>query len=190
MGYIDGAGPEGSPQFNNSPQTVADFNRLRDLVVQRGNSFKGSTSLREAWSNNGYAAEGHLWYDTTLDLYFSYDGAGWRKAGDSGSVPIATFGTGWTGTSGYTPFIRAQGAMVILQGAVTLGANGSFDSILQIPAAYAPAGNWWLGHFRANSGASGMLHLSGTQVSAPSAYRTGSLSTGQVLPLTGYWFRA
>ena len=62
--------PEGDP-----PATGADYEEVARYAKFRGNSFKGTTAQRTGYA---YAAEGHRWYDTTLDQEYLHDGSGWR----------------------------------------------------------------------------------------------------------------
>lgn len=79
MGFTNGTGPQGSPTFNNTPQTVADLTRLRDLVLQRGTRLIGTTTERNTFSNAGYAVEGMRWYDTTMKAELIRIGADWKR---------------------------------------------------------------------------------------------------------------
>lgn len=99
MGYNDGAGPEGTPAFTNTPQTTADFNRLRDLVVQRGNVRKGDNSTRTNLASPE-AVDGLIWNDTTTGLTYKRVNGAWRLL-DGGLLcryPLAAQQTGVAGT--------------------------------------------------------------------------------------------
>lgn len=75
MGFTEGSGPEGLPAFTNTPQTTADLNKLRDLVVLRGNSRKGTFA-----DMNALVApevfDGLTFYATDVGRTFLYQG-GW-----------------------------------------------------------------------------------------------------------------
>lgn len=79
MGFTNGTGPEGTPTINNTPQTVADLTRLRDLVIERGNRFKGTTTQRNTFTTAGFAVEGHEWFDTTLSTPLIRRGGAWKR---------------------------------------------------------------------------------------------------------------
>ncbi|KQQ65088.1 hypothetical protein [Microbacterium sp. Leaf320] len=79
MGFTNGAGPEGTPTINNTPQTVADLTRLRDLVIERGNRFKGTTTQRDTFTTAGFAVEGHEWFDTTMGCSLIRRGSSWKR---------------------------------------------------------------------------------------------------------------
>jgi hypothetical protein len=129
MGYVDEAGPEGAPEFNNSPQTVADLTRLRNLAIERGNLFKGTTSQRAAWASDGFAAEGHVWVDTTLDSLYLYAGGGWvllvRPGGMYVVPPDSVTGSGAS--------IGAAGQVVLsgVPASTTIQIRGIFSSLFR-----------------------------------------------------------
>lgn len=75
MGFTEGAGPEGLPAFTNSPQTTADFNKVRDLVALRGNSRKGTFAEMDALVAPE-AFDGLTFYTTDVGRTFLYQG-GW-----------------------------------------------------------------------------------------------------------------
>lgn len=79
MGFTNGTGPEGTPTITNTPQTVADLTRLRDLVVERGNRFKGTTAERDTFTLAGFAVEGHEWFDTTLGTLLTRRSGAWKR---------------------------------------------------------------------------------------------------------------
>lgn len=89
MGFTNGTGPEGTPTFNNSPQTVVDLTKLRDLVIERGNRFKGTTAQRNTFTTAGYAAEGVVWYDTTLGVELIRRGGAWKRTQSFRSFTLA-----------------------------------------------------------------------------------------------------
>lgn len=92
MGFIDGAGPEGLPAFTNTPQTTADFNEVRDLIVKRGNSRKGTAAEMNALVAPE-AFDGLTFYATDIGRTFIYQG-GW--------VPLTTRVLGSTIVTGPT----------------------------------------------------------------------------------------
>ncbi|MEV4735569.1 MULTISPECIES: hypothetical protein [unclassified Microbacterium] len=79
MGYTEGIGPEGTPDFNVTPQTRNDLQRLRNLVIQRGNRFKGTTNERNAFTDAGFAVEGQEWFDTTMGCLLIRRGTAWKR---------------------------------------------------------------------------------------------------------------
>lgn len=128
MGYTEEIGPEGAPEFNSTPQTVADLERLRDLVVERGNVFKDTTAVRTSFTSDGFAQEGHLWYDTTLNAYLRYDGATWVQI-----WPQVLTGSGalvGTAPTVATPLIEKTG----VTGLVATNASG--DTSIVYPAVF------------------------------------------------------
>jgi hypothetical protein len=99
MGFT--LGPDGVPVFNNIPQTVVDFNRLRDLIIARGNRFKGTTAERNAWTDSGYAYEGQEWFDTTLSAALIRRGASWKR-----EISFRHFTTARGGMTDGAPFFQ------------------------------------------------------------------------------------
>lgn len=138
MGSTPGAGPEGTPQFNNTPTTTADFNALRDLVVKRGNVRKGTTTERNAVTGDELA-DGLMFWDKTLKTLFVVDGGLWK--------PIA--GIPAKGSLSYLPGVTPQADIAICErdgtGRVKIAWGGVYTSALadgstigQVPAGFRP----------------------------------------------------
>lgn len=135
MGYTNGAGPEGSPQFNNTPQTVADLNRERDLIVERGNSRKGTASQRTALT----VVNGQSFMDSTDSNLYAGIGGSW--------VPIA--GNPVLGVLGHSSGVTPGGSEVLrkdFQGVVQGRWSGTYTSALadgstigSLPSGFRPA---------------------------------------------------
>jgi len=100
MGFTNGTGPEGSPTFNNTPQTVTDLTRLRDLIIERGNGFKGTTTQRNALTA-GQMYEGMSWFDTTLGVELVRRGSEWKR-----HVSFRTFGLARSAMTDGTVFFQ------------------------------------------------------------------------------------
>jgi len=101
MGFTNGTGPEGLPIFNKNPQTVPDLTRLRDLIRERGNRFKGTTGERDAFTNAGFAVEGHEWFDTTMGCLLIRRGSAWKR-----DVSFRTFTLARGGMTDNTAFFQ------------------------------------------------------------------------------------
>lgn len=189
MGYTTTGGPKGLGQFNTTPQTVADLNKLVELIARVGN-FLGAVSESERDAITGGALyEGLMLLNTTSGRVESYDGAGWEPINQGSPVELTVFGSNWSATPSYEPVVVESGGMVHLLGAARIAQGGSMSNILTIPAGLRPAKQYFLGHYRTTSGtASGQLHIDTTGVvSAPDNYRTGSMAAGNSIPLTGSW---
>lgn len=143
MGYIDEAGPEGSPEFNNSPQTTADLNRLRDLAVLRGNSFKGTTTERGEWVADGHATEGHSWYDATTKTLYMHNGSGWspvyrKRATYTPTLTGITVGSGGTTVATYA----IAGGFLRVDIDITFGSGLAItDPNISLPAGFDHLGS-------------------------------------------------
>ncbi|AYN57874.1 virion structural protein [Arthrobacter phage Faja] len=120
----------------------------------------------------------------------TWDGSAW-SLGDyyETSATVTSFSTGWSATAGYAPKVYRQGNRVFLEGAVTLGSGADWSSILTIPAGFRPSANAFLGANVSSTGAAAVeLTIGSTGViGSPDTYRTGSLASGNVLPVKGSW---
>lgn len=101
MGYTEGTSPKGGPSFNNTPQTTADFQRLRDYIEQQGNARVGVLAEMNALvAPERY--DGLTFYATDVGRTFIYQG-GWIPltqrvlglAAVTGPVVVAVT-PGWT----------------------------------------------------------------------------------------------
>lgn len=90
MGYTEGGSPEGGPDFNSTPQTTADFQRLRDYIEERGNSRKGTLDQMNALVPPE-AFDGLQWQTTDGHGTWLYSG-GWtrRQTGRLGRAHLTT----------------------------------------------------------------------------------------------------
>ncbi|MFF2274220.1 hypothetical protein ACFVTX_18240 [Agromyces sp. NPDC058136] len=124
MGYVDGAGAEGAPQFNTTPQTVADLNRLRDLVVQRGNRLKGTTAQRNALAG-AILVDGLEFYDQTDKRTYVYAAGGWVVRG-----PAANQANPGAAVAGIDPAaaIDLPNGLIMKTGAFTGGTSVAFGN--------------------------------------------------------------
>src|SRR5690606_38948426 len=104
---VDSRDTNGAPIFlsGEALDTAADLTTLGEEIYERGTRLIGTTADRTGYD---YPVEGLGWYDTDLDREFVYDGDGWVDLGglDTGYVQLTTFGSNWSATSGYTPWIR------------------------------------------------------------------------------------
>ncbi|MDH5134079.1 MULTISPECIES: hypothetical protein [unclassified Microbacterium] len=139
-----------------------------------------------------YKREGLMGYALDTDQDYVYNGTGWVLFRRAVKTQVTTFGNNWEATPSYVPTLVESGGMVFLTGAARIQSGGSLDDILTIPVGLRPSGQQFLNHFRTTSGsASGQLHVdSAGVVSAPTNYRTGSMSAGHSIPLGGAWPKA
>jgi hypothetical protein len=100
-------GFEDAPAFpeEDAPAAGADLEEVARYAMRRGNFFKGTTAQRNAWVTDGYAREGHAWYDTTLNREFRHNGTGWAQQ------PIIKFGrdAGGTDVNGFRVVTHGMG---------------------------------------------------------------------------------
>lgn len=194
MGYTAAGGPKGLGQFNNTPQTVADLNKLRDLIAERGNYMGSLTEGERDAIPSATEYAGLLIFNSTTNQLEMYDGSGWSVPGDTGWVDITTMGTGWQipADSSLIPQIRKIGDQVQLRGLLFTSAGVTFTNLCTVPAGFAPSKGTWYAYTRVSSGGSfhGMLQISAAGVIAlPSGYREGSFAVGQYLPISGSYMR-
>lgn len=191
MGYTATGGPKGRGQFNNSPSTTSDLNKLLEIEAEWGN-YGGAMSEGDRDDIVGSALyAGLMIMNTTSGALEVYDGDGWVIPGDSGWRSISTLSSGWSSVSGYSPQYRVVGNRVDIRGRVLLGAGG-IGSILTVPMPPARATD--LGTTVNLTGAFvGTLHIStGGLVSIPTATGAasyfGSASSGLIVKLNGSWY--
>lgn len=116
---------------------------------------------------------------------------------DTGFVPLTTFGTGWSGTSGYAPWIRRVGNRVDIGGAVTRTTTlGALATIVQIPEGFRITHATYRAKFMTavnastgqvvtmfyNSAVSHYLQLDNTYIT------NSPLGSGAAIPLSGTWY--
>lgn len=102
MGFTEGAGPQESPEFNNSPQTTTDLNRLRDLALERGNRFVLTTAERSALSGD-LPYEGMEVFDLDLESTVIYRGGAWKRV-----VSFRSFTLGRSGMTDGSLFFQVM----------------------------------------------------------------------------------
>lgn len=174
----------GAPDIGVDPTAVGIF------AADVGNRIvRANLAALEAYP---YEHEGLMGYALDTDQDYVYNGSGWVLFRRAVKTTVVTFGSNWEATPSYTPIIVESGGMVYLVGAARIQSGGSLDDILTVPVGLRPTGQQFLGHFRTTAGsAQGQLHIdSSGVVSAPSNYRTGSMSAGQSVPLSGCWPKA
>lgn len=190
MGYTTTGGPKGLGQFNNTPQTTADLNKLRDLIALMGN-FRGSVTESERDSITGDARyDGLMVFNVEagqLEVW-SDDLADWWSPMSPAIFGPETMGPNWSESSAYPILFRIVGDRVDIEGAATLSAGGAFTNILTVPTAAIPSAQRWVGTVFGDAGnVVGMLHVNTLGV-LRLLYRTGTMTAGQILPLSGsYW---
>lgn len=116
------SGYEDAPAFPEEDGLAAgaDSEELARYAMRRGNSFKGTTAQRNAWVTDGFAREGHQWYDTTLDAQYVHNGSGFVVATvrplnatfpptliQHGRTTITTDASGYFSVAFPTPFPNA-----------------------------------------------------------------------------------
>lgn len=140
MGYTEGTSPKGGPSFTTSPQTTADFNRLRDYIEERGNSMTDTSGVRTAMT---VKPEGLTFYETDTKRTYQVQAGAWVLiVDDTGWItPTTELATGWT------PFTdtvwggfryRRRNGVVNAIGAVAKGAYSGLDTMLTLPAGFRP----------------------------------------------------
>jgi hypothetical protein len=144
MGWSSSGGPKGLGTFNNTPGTVSDFNKARDLVALMGN-YRGAVTETERDAITGdslYA--GLMVNNTTQGTLEMYDGSGWEAvwdadiASDSAAVPLTNTGGTTFINQTYTLTVRGRGGLVTLHGRVSRSA-GSGNLVGVVPAGFRPA---------------------------------------------------
>ena len=192
MGYTPGTGPKGTDTFNATTQTVSDLQRLNDTIAKRGNLLVDTSTVRLALTGSSLY-EGLFFYDTTDNLLYVYNGSGWVLASsleNSGSVTVTNFGTGFTPNATYPVRVNRDGMWASLSGLVDVGATANLSSaILTVDTQFRPlSNNRFIGHTRSSNTMEGMLHLEPSGVlTLPPLYRSGTIATGNFLPVAGHW---
>lgn len=189
MGYTTTGGVKGLGQFNNTPQTTADLNKLLELIGKMGN-YRGAMTEGERdlilgadrfdglMVFNQSSGRINVWSDDLFDW--------WDPTSEDTYYPDS-FGAGWSAASGYPVVIRVFGDRVHIEGAVVVASGASFDNILTVPIAARPGAIRWVGATVGQGAAiTGMLDVT-TAGRLRLPYRTGSLAAGQLLPLSGSW---
>lgn len=128
MGYTASGGPKGLGVFTNTPQTVADLNKLVELIARMGN-YRGPVTTAERDAITGTALyEGLLVYNTTTDQLEVYSGSGWVLVWkyDTGWQPI-TLNPGWSAYLGETPRYRVKNGMLQLAGRASASAGATVE---------------------------------------------------------------
>jgi hypothetical protein len=143
MGYTNGTGSEGTPTFNATPQTVADLTRLRDLIIKRGNSYKGTAALRTSIPA-GELYTGMSYFETDTLREYTYLGAtiGWFHSGGKVETAVVTY-TGIYGAGTRAPRLVHNQGVCRLEGEV-ISSSATFVAatnytVGSIPSAYAPS---------------------------------------------------
>lgn len=125
MGYTASGGPGGLGVFNNSPSTVADLNKLVELMASVGNVRKGTATERGMLSG-AQLFDGLVWSETdTGQLWMRVAGV-WTMIA---SVPILVQATSTTAS--------VNGTVLIVWSAPGLDLGGFFNSS-QPTRLYAP----------------------------------------------------
>lgn len=141
MGYTASGGPKGLGVFNNSPQTVADLNQLRDLIATVGN-YRGTLTEAQRDAITGAALyTGLLVYNTTASKLQMYTGAGWSSvwspATAVGTSVTPAAGTGFT-LSNNQLYMRDGWLLGSIDWAKNSGTLSHGDGILTLPVGARP----------------------------------------------------
>lgn len=136
------SGYEDAPAFPESDALAAgaDLEEVARYAMRRGNAFKGTTTARNQWVTDGYAREGHLWYDTTLDQFYVYS-SGWVYLWTTEETGTFTFGGLYTNPTNYDNVtLTRRGKAVRLRGGVTTNATATFAANTSYTLGTVPAG--------------------------------------------------
>jgi len=147
VGYTN-TSTRGGPDFNGTPQTVADLNRLRDYVEEFGNISKGSTLARNAVTGAAKYT-GRLWFDVDLGILFVCVGTTWvplirttatgrRKQVKRGSDGTASM-TAFTGLVPGATWTAAPAGEYLIGAVVSVSGSAATDGNVRLQV--GPAGS-------------------------------------------------
>jgi hypothetical protein len=187
MGYSPTGGPKGLGSFNDTPQTAADLNKLRDLLALMGN-YRGATTEAERDAITGAARFDGLavFNQNTGEInVWSEDAFDWLSPTTEAVFGPESMGNGWSESPTYPILLRLVGNRVHVEGAAVVGSGASFDNIFTAPALTRPNSIRWIGATVGQGAAvTGMLDITAAgRVRLP--YRSGSLAANQTLPIVG-----
>ncbi|SDR70824.1 MULTISPECIES: hypothetical protein [Microbacterium] len=187
MGYSPTGGPKGLGTFNDTPQTAADLNKLRDLLALMGN-YRGGMAESERDAINGPSRFDGLavFNQNTGEInVWSEDAFDWLSPTTETVFGPESMGPGWTESPTYPILLRLVGNRVHVEGAAVVGSGAAFTHIFTAPVLTRPTALRWIGATVGQGAAvTGMLDITTAgQVRLP--YRTGSLAAGQTLPIVG-----
>lgn len=136
MGYNSSGGPKGLGVFNNTPQTVADLNQLRDMIARVGNFREGNQADQDAVIGDALY-EGLFFYRTDINRLDVCNGTGWDVVFQDWTSysPTATAVTGGTITAKFQRVGKTVNVVIKHQLAGTNGGiTGAVRYSLPIPA--------------------------------------------------------
>jgi len=189
----------GRPIFEDTdaPDIKVDPTEAAKYAAEVGNRVvRASLAGLNAYEYRRPGLAGHA-LDTGLE--YVHDDSGWVLVGglDTGYVPLTTFGSGWSATVGYEPWIRRVGNRVDIGGAVTRTTTlGALATIVQIPAGFRITNATYLRKFVAGvvastqqavtifylSDLSHYLQVNNTYITDP------PLGASATVPLMGSWY--
>lgn len=140
MAHTTSGGPKGLGQFNSTPTTQADFNKLLDLIAERGNFRVGLASDRASLTG-GALYDGLKFYETDTDKTYQRVGGSWiavnKGTTASGTSVTPVVGSGFT-LSANALFTRAGFLLGTIDWAKTSGTLGHADVICTLPSGARP----------------------------------------------------
>lgn len=141
MGYstTDGPAGKGLGSFNNTASTEADFDKVIDLIGQRGNLREGTTTERDALTS-GQLYQGLHFFDKTTGILWVRGTSSWEflTAKKNSSTITPTAGANFS-LSSNTLYTRAGWLLGTIDWTRTSGTLSHADVILTMPAGYGPA---------------------------------------------------
>lgn len=188
MAYTTSGGEKGLGQFTAGATTLADLNKLLELLARVGN-YRGPLTEDDRDDVAGDALyEGLMVYNLDTQALEVYDGSGWQVVYQDSGWSNITLATGWTAVPGFTPRSRVINDVLYIEGAVDRGVGGAFAAIGTTVAGHRPTKTTFYGAAATViSGSSGYAELTidTTGEILIGAYTNMSGAAGWRVPLTG-----
>lgn len=128
MGYTSGTGTRGTDTFTDTPQTVADYQRLNDTIAKMIGRRIGTTVERNALAT-AEKFEGLRWKDTTDSIEYERVGSAWTPVESPWFAYTPTFTAFTAGASALDFKWRYTGAeLVDVDWSIVLAAGFSVGS--------------------------------------------------------------
>lgn len=141
MGWTSTGGPKGLGSATSTPSTVADFDKMIELIAQQGN-YRGPVTEAERDAIAGDALyEGLMVYNTTAGTIEVFGGSGWDVVYVDSGWQSLTLANSWLNFGGgyASARYRKVNGIVYIQGTIKSGTVAPGTLLATLPAGFRPS---------------------------------------------------